>query len=108
MKGRRIPVPEEKLFNPLELLTEPGDYIGPFVYGGEDRESVCFLVPAAEWADDSSAARFARVASPPHVFRECPDGSLEIRQSILVTQRWAGEELSWHGYLDEGHEWRTV
>lgn len=50
------------------------------------------------------APRFGHVTSPPHIFRECPDGSLEIRNSILFKQEHYG--FDWHGFLDEGHTWR--
>ena len=35
-----------------------------------------------------------------------PDGSLEIRASILNYAH--GDCPEWHGYLDEGHTWRQV
>lgn len=44
--------------------------------------------------------------SPPHTFRECADGSLEIRASIGHTGE--NETLNWHGYLDEGNVWREL
>jgi hypothetical protein len=43
---------------------------------------------------------------------ECPDGSLEIRASLGdMHERSDGSKIvhvsdEWHGYLDEGHEWR--
>ncbi len=40
-------------------------------------------------------------------FRECPDGSLEIRESIACG-RHDPEGEYFHGYLDEGHVWRTL
>ena len=66
----------------------------------QDRPSVLFIPPAG------SLSRH-RVASPPHVFRECSDGSLEIRESIVCGQG-SSTGAYWHGYLDEGHVWRTV
>jgi hypothetical protein len=45
------------------------------------------------------------------VFRECPDGSLEIRESISNLLRGDADghtDDGWHGYLDEGHVWRQV
>jgi hypothetical protein len=46
------------------------------------------------------------VVAPPHTYRECSDGSLEIRASI--GDMHDGISDGWHGYLDEGHEWRVA
>lgn len=99
--------------DPFHELTRPGDYCGPVMGYTGDRAAVFFIIPEpAPWdADTEGSLQFkslAHVVSPPHVFRECPDGSLEIRESILVTRRGNGQEWQWHGYLDEGHNWRTV
>jgi hypothetical protein len=65
-----------------------------------DKPAVFFKLP-----DDGTLTPddygLRHVVSPPHVFRECPDGSLEIRESILSNG-------GWHGYLDEGNVWRRV
>ena len=101
MIGRRLPVVDGKPTWP----TEPGDYCGP-VYGfTDDKPAVFFLKPNAR---DPGAPPMARsiqhVVSPPHTFRECPDGSLEIRASLSDVH--SGGSDGWHGYLDEGHVWR--
>ena len=115
MKGRRIQHAVDA--DPYHELTEPGDYtlVAEGKYTHDGRPSVYFLLPVPLQppidADDPLVQHIKHVAScamPPHVFRECPDGSLEIRESLLVTQNWRGSERSWHGYLDEGHNWRTV
>lgn len=115
MIGRRIQhVPGT---DPYTELEQPGDYLlaldEPYAYQG--RPSVWFIVPVPlqpPIEDDNPTVqklkRVAMCASPPHTFRECADGSLEIRASLLVTQRWAGTERTWHGFLDEGHVWRTA
>lgn len=84
----------------LEL---PGDYCGPIMgYSGPGVPAVFFLLPNAGLESDLPARHsIDHVVSPPHRFRECPDGSLEIRESI-------GAQPRWHGYLDEGHRWRGV
>lgn len=99
--------------DPYHELTQLGDYCGPIYGYTGDRPAVFFLIPEPwPWQEEGehniSFHALAHVCSPPHVFRECPDGSLEIRESILCTRRWKGEERQWHGYLDEGHVWRTV
>ena len=77
-------------------IAEPGDYMGPMTeFTGPNRPAVFFRLPNGE---------FGHVCSPPHTFRECPDGSLEIRPSILFTGSEHGHD--WHGYLDEGSVWR--
>jgi hypothetical protein len=105
MKGKRLPLGE--------MPKEPGDYMGPIRGYTGDLEAVFFLKPNAR---DPGAPPLARsiqhVTCPPHTYRECPDGSLEIRASLGDMHRsHDGEKLievsdGWHGYLDEGHEWR--
>jgi hypothetical protein len=101
--GRRVATVEE--------VTEPGDYCGPITGYTGDRPAVFFRLPIQDAAGSRAALR--HVSSPPHQFRECTDGSLEIRASIGAIA-WAHESeykegrYVWHGYLDEGHVWRTV
>lgn len=104
-------------------LRRPGDYYGPTADG-----SVWFLLPIADKAhpldhgkyDPAATAKvnraeylthrrngFHRVASPPWTFRECADGSLEIRASI-ASGRGDPEGEYWHGFLDEGNLWRSA
>lgn len=94
-------------------IERPGDYSGPTTVtsGGVSYQRVFFLKPNAR---DDNAPLIARsvqwVRIPPHTLRECPDGSLEIRQSIGDTRADSPESGSdgWHGFLDEGHRWRQV
>jgi hypothetical protein len=96
MKGRRLPLGQ--------WHTEPGDYMGPIMGYTGDLPAVFFLKPNARDADAPKIARaIHHVTSPPHTFRECADGSLEIRAS-LGDMHSSGSD-SWHGYLNEGHEW---
>ena len=103
MTGRRLPVVDGKLAYP----EQPGDYCGP-VYGYTgDRPAVFFLKPNARDPDAPPSARaIQHVVSPPHTFRECTDGSLEIRASLGDMHN--GVSDGWHGYLDEGHRWRKA
>ena len=96
-------------------IERPGDYWGPSTAtaGDETFERVFFLKPNARDDDAPPIARSIQwVKIPPHTYRECPDGSLEIRNSIGDTRsRMEGEEGEsdgWHGFLDEGHVWRQV
>lgn len=83
-------------------ITQPGDYFGPAIGWTGDSTAVFFLLPNSRDEDAPPGQRsIHHVATPPHVFRECPDGSLEIRESI-------GAMPFYHGYLDEGHVWREV
>lgn len=82
----------------------PGDYCGPIVgYTGPEMESCFFILPNAGQPpnDGPGSGSLDHVNFPPHTYRECADGSLEIRASIGAMPRW-------HGYLDEGHRWREV
>lgn len=105
--ARRIPVPQtqeerDQLLNTLQ----PGDYCGPITGYTADKPAVFYKLPV-EFPEDierSDLWGFAHVVSPPHVFTEQPDGSLEIRESIGHHHY----ELKWHGYLDAGNIWREV
>ena len=99
MKGRRLPLGT--------FPTEPGDYMGPIAGYTGDLPAVFFLKPNARDANAPQIARaIQHVVSPPHTFRECPDGSLEIRNSLGDMHN--GVSDGWHGYLDEGHNWRLA
>ena len=103
MIGRRVQTVEE--------VSQPGDYCGPVKGYTGDKPAVFFRLPIKNATGSRAALR--HVASPPHQFRECLDGSLEIRESIGAIG-WAHEpefkegQYVWHGYLDEGHVWREV
>lgn len=104
MIGRRV-----ASFNDIE---KPGDYYGPVKGYTGDLPAVFFKKPNCDDPDAPAAARgIHHVVSPPHVFRECPDGSLEIRESISDRYARQADDTpgdGWHGYLDEGHVWRQV
>lgn len=92
-------------------LEFPGDYTGPRPCTdghGYQFEQVLFFLPVDNAQHDVDAAKpgsgIHGVQSPPWTFRECPDGSLEIRASIQTYDTKA--QPFWHGYLDEGHVWR--
>ena len=108
MIGRRLPVIDGKMTCP----TEPGDYCGPVMGWTGDLPAVFFLKPNARDPDVPARARsLQHVTSPPHTFRECPDGSLEVRESIsdkTIGDTDGSTSDGWHGYLDEGHVWRQV
>ena len=72
----------------MTMPTQPGDYCGPVVGYTGNLPAVFFLKPNARDEGVPPRARSVQhVVSPPHVFRECPDGSLEIRQSISNLMR---------------------
>jgi len=101
--GRRIPVPASGDVNEVILDLEPGDYCGPITGYTADKPAVFFMLPTARDEGVHPAERSIRhVVSPPHTFHEQPDGSLEIRASILLP------DSGWHGFLDAGHRWRQV
>lgn len=104
MIGRRV--------GSIAEIEQPGDYFGPTMGYTGDLPAVFFLKPNAR--DDGvppHARSIQHVCSPPHTFRECGDGSLEIRASISNLCRGdvnGNSDDGWHGYLDEGHSWRQV
>jgi hypothetical protein len=104
--GRRVATVED--------IERAGDYAGPFDgtgAGGQPERSVWFLLPIHEGSGPfdrpAPGSGLHRVAEPPWVFRECPDGSLEVRESIACGRGGPDGEY-WHGYLDEGHSWRRA
>lgn len=103
MKGRRLAAKvggKLPFDGVVDERWHPGDYCGPLLGYTADRPMVMFRLPNGS---------MGHVCSPPHTFRECPDGSLEIRNSIGHHYTdLAGVDRSWHGYLDEGHEWREA
>lgn len=84
-------------------IEQAGDYCGPVPCFACNGEQACFFLLPSARDDDAPAPQRSvnHVHFPPHTYRECPDGSLEIRASI-------GAQPYWHGYLDEGHVWRQV
>lgn len=108
--ARRIPVPESGDINEVLFDLEPGDYVGPYSGYNGDRTAVSFRLPGnPDLPDDGIGAvgGIRHVCSPPHVFTEQPDGSLEIRESILTLEK-RPNGTAWHGYLDAGNVWREV
>lgn len=100
----------------VDELVLPGDYFGPVDEvtdkGVKVGQGVWFLLPIhtpgkTRFDRTSPGDGLHRVSSPPWSFRECPDGSLEIRASIACGRGSADGEY-WHGYLDEGNRWRDV
>lgn len=91
---------------PLGQFPEnPGEYMGPISGHTGDLPAVFFMKPNAHDPDSPRIARVIHhVVFPPHTYRECPDGSLEIRESL--GDQHDGVSDGWHGYLDEGHIWR--
>lgn len=90
-------------------IERPGDYCGPITGYTGPNLSCFFLKPNSRDEGIPPRARSVQhVNFPPHTYRECPDGSLEIRASIGDTAGEGTESDGWHGYLDEGHVWRQV
>ena len=95
----------------IDELERAGDYcLGQIEHLGEVRPQLWFLLPLHE-----GATRFDRptvgsglhgISSPPWTFRECDDGSIEVRASILCKSGVEGAEGYFHGWLDEGNIWR--
>jgi len=104
MIGRRVATVGE--------IERRGDYCGPVKGYTGDLEACFFLKPNARDEGIPARARsIQHVCFPPHTYRECADGSLEIRPSIsnLLRGDAAGRsDDGWHGWLDEGHVWRVA
>lgn len=101
MIGRRV--------KNVKQIKKPGDYCRVNVNVQDKLEDCVFFVPPNSPTDgDWPRGHLHQVRQPPHVFRECDDGSLEIRESIGCGRTDGEEGYSWHGYLDEGNVWREV
>ncbi len=102
MIGRRV--------DSFDDIEQAGDYCLDWVIGtdGERRRQVWFLLPIHEGATKydrpTRGSGLHGVSEPPWTFRECTDGSVEIRASIACGRQDPEGEY-WHGYLNEGHEW---
>lgn len=108
MIGRRVQTFDE--------LAKAGDYFGPTnETDGQDnptgKRGLWFILPIHEGEDvynrDKPGNGLHRITEPPWTFRECDDGSLEVRASILCGRTNQNQQGYWHGYLDEGHSWRS-
>lgn len=103
MPARRVPT--------LDDLERAGDYTGPhpiILSEGVEGKVVYFLLPIHVGVDKfdhaTQGSGLHGVYEPPWTFRECEDGSLEIRASIGC----GPPQYYWHGYLDEGNVWREL
>ena len=99
--ARRVPT--------LDDIERAGDYSGPRpIEGSNYTAGVWFLLPTHKGADKfdrpDEHSGLHGVYEPTWTFRECSDGSLEIRPSIGCGH----QPYYWHGYLDEGNVWRQV
>lgn len=97
-------------FDDLELA---GDYTGPHkLESGKDKRLVVwFLLPVhqGDKFDHKKPGNGVHgVYAPPWTFRECKDGSLEVRNSIGCGVKTESQDYYWHGYLDEGNTWRQI
>lgn len=95
----------------FDEIEKAGDYSGPHPIELEDGRAgkvVWFLLPVHKgdgiFDHSTEGSGIHGVYEPPWTFRECPDGSLEIRASIGCGL----QPYYWHGYLDEGNSWRQV
>jgi hypothetical protein len=102
--GRRVATVAE--------IERPGDYCGPIMGYTGDKLACLFLKPNARDENPGGWARRYRsiqhVCFPPHTYRECEDGSLEIRASIGDTAGMDMQTDGWHGMLNEGHRWVQI
>jgi hypothetical protein len=110
----------------VDDLERPGDYCATQELDADERPTgrgVWFILPTADpgqplkvfpdratdragWAALRRNGRH-RVAEPPWQIRDCPDGSIEIRESIACG-RGDPEGEYFHGYLDAGNVWRVL
>lgn len=88
-------------------IVRPGDYCGPLSGYTGDRIACFFRLPIeAPQGGPPDERSLRHVTFPPHSYRECDDGSVEIRESIGAHHCPPRVGYLWHGYLDEGHVWR--
>lgn len=93
----------------IDALERAGDYCTSTVNDhGTSKPAVWFLLPIHEGATmydrPTRGSGLHMVTEPPWTIRECDDGSVEIRASILCGAH-DPEGAYFHGYLNEGHRW---
>jgi len=95
----------------FDVIEKAGDYFGPTDEVDADGKvigrGVWFLLPIHQgglfdFATPGSGLH--RVTEPPWTFRECADGSLEIRASIACG-RGSPDGEYFHGWLNEHSVW---
>lgn len=101
---------DAKIGTAVWFLLPTADPLAPFAHYSDEIEDILAEVKADPVGMRAAFAAkrmngLHRVSEPPWTFRECPDGSLEIRASILCGQG-DPEGAYFHGFLDEGHVWR--
>lgn len=94
----------------FDAIERAGDYcLSAIEEHGETKPCIWFLLPIHEgdtkYDRPSRGSGLHMVTEPPWAFRDCPDGSIEVRASIACGRHDAEGEY-WHGWLDEGHIWR--
>lgn len=101
MIGRRVASVAE--------IVQPGDYyLNEHGTAGKDDRALWFWLPVNDPNRFDGRPQLNRITEPPWTFRECADGSIEVRASILTYTATPEPVPLWHGYLDEGHVWRSV
>lgn len=105
MIGRRVAT--------IDDIGLAGDYCLTDEVNAQDEHvgrGIWFLLPihegASKYERPTAGSGLHRISEPPWTFRECPDGSIEVRASILCGRSDETPNGYWHGYLDEGHAWR--
>lgn len=94
-RARRVPLVDGDKMPELQA----GDYCGPTSAYTGGVPAIHFVLPIGRDADVHGYLRaIHHVCAPPHTFRECGDGSIEVRASIGIE--------GWHCWLDEGNVWR--
>jgi hypothetical protein len=97
--GRRV--------DSVEEITQPGDYyLNEHGTEGADDRALWFWLPVNDPNRFEGRPQLNRITEPPWTFRECADGSIEVRASILTYTAISDPQPLWHGFLDEGHVWR--
>jgi len=105
MKGRRIPIELEEGKAKFPFLEKPGDYAGPLVGFTGTAPAVFFLKPNARDPGVPPRARSVQhIVSPPHVFKEEPDGTLTVIGSLSDRAGPGSESDGYHCLLVKG-EW---
>lgn len=94
----------------MDDLEQAGDYCLDLVtVKGAEVPQVWFLLPIHEGGSKferiTEGSGLHGISSPPWTFRECDDGSLEIRASILCGRTDERPEGYFHGLLNEGNVW---
>ena len=106
-----MPTAPARRVGSFDELERAGDYcLHQVMHGDVLKPTVWFLLPIHEgetvFDRPTEASGLHSVSEPPWTIRECEDGSVEVRASILCGRTAERPDGYFHGFLNEGNVWQ--